>query len=107
MKKILVLCPYPRGEAASQRFKYEQYFNSWEKEGHSIKVSSFFDKSTWDILYEESNLIRKVLGTLRGYLRRFLDILLLNKYDVIYVFMWVTPLGPPLFERIVRMRGKK
>jgi len=107
MKKILVLCPYPRGEAAGQRFKYEQYFNSWEKEGYSIRVSSFFDKSTWDILYKESNLIRKVLGTLRGYLRRFLDILLLNKYDVIYVSMWVTPLGPPLFERIVIMLGKK
>ena len=107
MKKILVLCPSPRGEAASQRFKYEQYFSSWEKEGYSTTVSSFFDKATWDILYKESNLIRKVLGTLRGYLRRFLDILFLDKYDVIYVLMWVTPLGPPLFERIVRMRGKK
>jgi|TARA_B110000263_G_scaffold171205_1_gene149198 glycosyltransferase involved in cell wall biosynthesis len=107
MKRILVLCPYPKGEAAGQRFKYEQYFSSWEKEGYSIKVSSFFDKSTWDILYKESNLIKKVLGTLRGYLRRVLDILFLNKYDVIYVFMWVTPLGPPFFERLAKMLGKK
>tara|TARA_B110000263_G_C15310870_1_gene513152 strand:- start:3167 stop:4243 length:1077 start_codon:yes stop_codon:yes gene_type:complete len=107
MKKILVLCPYPEGKAAGQRFKYEQYFKSWEKEGHSIEVSPFFDQSTWDVLYEPSNFIKKTLGTLRGYIRRFLDLFCLGKYDVVYIFMWVTPLGPPIFERLIRLIAKK
>tara|TARA_B110000014_G_C20123672_1_gene596913 strand:+ start:1781 stop:2857 length:1077 start_codon:yes stop_codon:yes gene_type:complete len=107
MKKILVLCPYPQGKAAGQRFKYEQYFPSWEKEGHTITVSSFFDESTWSILYKPSHYINKILGTLKGYLRRFLNLLYITKYDVVYIFMWVTPLGPPIFERLVCLMAKK
>ena len=102
MKNILILCPYPQGVAAGQRFKYEQYFNSWEKHGYNIEISSFFDMKTWDILYEESNYFLKIIGTLKGYLRRIRDIFVLRNYEIIFIHMWVTPLGFTLFERIVR-----
>ena len=107
MKKILVVCPYPKGKAAGQRFKYEQYFNSWEKEGYFVEVSSFFDNSTWEILYEDSNFIKKAFGTIRGYFRRARDLISLSNYDIVYIHMWVTPLGPPLFEILFRFIGKK
>ena len=29
-KKILIICPYPEGQAAGQRLKYEQYFDYWK-----------------------------------------------------------------------------
>lgn len=102
MKNILILCPYPKGIAAGQRFKYEQYFNSWEEQGFKIEVSPFFDMKTWDILYSESNYFLKIIGTLKGYLRRLRDIFLLRNYEIVYIFMWVTPLGSTLFERLVR-----
>ena len=107
MNKILVVCPYPKGKAAGQRFKYEQYFKSWEKEGYFVEVSSFFDNSTWEILYEDSNFIKKMLGTIRGYFRRLKDLISISDYDIVYIFMWVTPLGPPFFERLFRFLGKK
>ena len=102
VKNILILCPYPQGIAAGQRFKYEQYFSSWEKHGYNIEVSSFFDMKTWDVLYAESNYFLKIIGTLKGYLRRIRDIFVLKNYEIIYIFMWVTPLGSTLFERLVR-----
>ena len=102
VKKILILCPYPQGIAAGQRFKYEQYFKSWEERGYKIEVSSFFDMKTWDILYEESNYLLKIIGTLKGYLRRVRDIFILRNFEIVYIFMWVTPLGATLFERLVR-----
>ena len=102
MKNILILCPYPKGIAAGQRFKYEQYFNSWEEQDFKIEVSPFFDMKTWDILYSESNYFLKIIGTLKGYLRRLRDIFLLRNYEIVYIFMWVTPLGSTLFERLVR-----
>ena len=102
MKNILILCPYPQGIAAGQRFKYEQYFSSWEECGYNIEVSSFFDMKTWDVLYEESNYFLKTIGTLKGYLRRIRDIFVLRNYEIVYIFMWVTPLGSTLFERLVR-----
>ena len=102
MKKILILCPYPKGIAAGQRFKYEQYFNSWEEQDFKIEVSPFFDMKTWDILYTESNYFLKIFGTLKGYLRRLRDIFVIRNFEIVYIFMWVTPLGSTLFERLVR-----
>tara|TARA_B100000287_G_C20670486_1_gene793208 strand:+ start:635 stop:1753 length:1119 start_codon:yes stop_codon:yes gene_type:complete len=99
-KTILVICPYPEGFAASQRLKYEQYFDSWEKAGYKITVSPFFDFDTWNILYKDGFFIKKIFGTLVGYLRRFLDLLRLKKFDHVYVCMWVTPLIDTFFERL-------
>ena len=56
-KRILVLCPYPEGEAAGQRLKYEQYFDHWEENGFQITVSSFSDQYLWNNLYASGNNI--------------------------------------------------
>ena len=106
MKKILILCPYPQNVAAGQRFKYEQYFDSWTMEGYSLEVSSFFDEKTWHILYKDRNFIRKVIGTVKGYILRIKFLFLLRRYHIVYIFMWVTPLGSSLFERLVRKFSK-
>ena len=106
-KKILILCPFPKGQAAGQRLKYEQYFEYWEEEGYEIRVSSFSDLKLWEVLYKEKYFLRKALGGLRGYLRRIRDIFLLNKFDLVYIFMWVTPYGSTFFERIVSKLSKK
>ena len=99
-KRILVICPYPEGYAASQRLKYEQYFDLWKESGYEITVSSFFSFNTWKILYEDGFFFRKILGTLRGYIIRFLDLFRLSQFDHIYVCMWVTPLIDSIFERL-------
>ena len=107
MKKILILCPYPEGRAAGQRLKYEQYFDDWIQEGYEITVSSFFSNETWNILFLKGHLIPKVLGTISGYLRRLRDLFFLKDYELVYIFLWVTPLGPPIFERIIRFLCRK
>lgn len=107
MKKILILCPYPEGVAAGQRLKYEPYLDSWKEEGFSIEISSFFDMSTWLILYEKKHFLKKILGTIKGYFRRIKVLFDINKYDLIYIFLWVTPVGFTLFERIVRKLNSK
>ncbi len=101
-KRILIVCPFPQGVAAGQRLKYEQYFDHWRENGYEIMVSSFMDSAMWGIVYTRGNYIAKILGTLRGYFRRLLDIFRLGRYDVVYIFMWVTPVGSSLFERIFR-----
>lgn len=99
-KSILVICPYPQGYAASQRLKYEQYFDLWEDAGYEITISSFFNFDTWKILYEDGFVVRKVFGTLRGYFIRFLDLFRLSQYEHVYICMWVTPLIDSMFERL-------
>ena len=101
-KKILVICPYPQGVAAGQRLKYEQYFENWTANGFEITVSSFMDMSLWKVVYTQGNFLAKSLGTIRGYFRRLFDIFRVSQYDLIYVFMWVTPFGTSIAERIFR-----
>lgn len=101
-KRILVVCPFPQGVAAGQRLKYEQYFDHWRENGYDIEVSSFMDLAMWQIVYTRGNLVPKILGTLRGYFRRLIDIFRLARFDVVYIFMWVTPVGTSFFERVFR-----
>jgi glycosyltransferase involved in cell wall biosynthesis len=106
-KRVLVICPFPQGVAAGQRLKYEQYFDHWINNGYDIKVSPFMDMNMWNVVYTPGNYIAKVLGTLRGYFRRLNDIFRVSQYDLVYVFMWITPLGTSVSERIFRLLSKR
>lgn len=106
-KKILFLSPYPFDKAPSQRLKYEQYYPFIQKEGFEITTSSFVDDKFWKIIYNEGNLFLKGFYTLLGYFRRIKDILTVRKYDVVYVHLWVTPLGFTFFEWLLVLFAKK
>lgn len=106
-KKILVICPFPYGVAAGQRLKYEQYFDHWRENGFDITISPYMDIPMWKIVYTPGNYAAKIFGTLRGHLRRMRDIFRISEYDIVYVFMWVTPLGTSFFERLVRALSKR
>ncbi len=106
MKRMLVLCPYPEGVAAGQRLKYEQYFDDWRRQGWQIDVSNYMDRAMWNVVWAKGNVPAKVLGVLRGTWRRFRDLWRIRRYDLIYVFKWVTPFGTTGFERLVRAQAK-
>ncbi len=99
-KKILVICPHPVGIVPGQRLKYEQYFESWKKNGYDITVKPFFNEKTQRVLYVNGFFFTKLWGTILGYLKRFLLFFSIRKYDIVYIFLWVTPVGIPISEWI-------
>jgi glycosyltransferase involved in cell wall biosynthesis len=99
-KNILIVCPYPENTAPSQRLKYEQYFDSWRNNGFNIAVHPFYSNKTQAILYKQGYVFKKVAGIIQGYLQRILLLFSLRKYDLIYIHLWVTPLGFPFLERL-------
>lgn len=103
MKQILILAPYPEGIAAGQRLKYEQYFKFWKNDGYDIKVMSFFDMKTWDILHKKGNLGRKFLGTMFGILKRIRQLPEILRADIVYIFLWATPIGLPFYEMLLKL----
>lgn len=105
-RRILVLCPFPTGTVPAQRLKYEQYFDDWRAHGYEITVSPFFDERAYRCLYRPRSIVPKVTGAIRGYLRRASDLVRIGRFDLVYVFLWVTPFGPPITERIVRSRAR-
>jgi glycosyltransferase involved in cell wall biosynthesis len=52
------------------------------------------------IIYKKGNFLGKVFGVFRGYLNRIKYLFKLKNYDVVYVFLWVTPFGIPIFEKL-------
>ena len=51
--------------------------------------------------------MKKIIGIFKGYFRRIRDIFSLRKYDLIYIHMWVTPIGTTFFERLFIFLSKK
>lgn len=106
-KRILFLFPYPEGKAASQRFRFEQYYPLLLQNGFVIDKQAFLDNSVWDILYKPGHIAAKVLGTLRGYLRRTAIMFKLHKYDYVFIHREAEFFGPPVFEWIIARLARK
>jgi glycosyltransferase involved in cell wall biosynthesis len=99
---MLVICPFPVGVAAGQRLKYEQYFDDWRAHGWEIIVSPYMDMATWNAAYRPGHYPAKAFGLLKGHLRRLRDLFRIARYDLVYIHMWVTPLGSTWLERLTR-----
>lgn len=106
-KKILVICPYPEEVAAAQRLKYEQYFPAFRREGYELDVVPFFNMKGYSNLYVEGKYLLKTYHTILSYFRRIPLLFIIRKYDVVYNFLWVTPLGPPFFEFLISKLSKR
>lgn len=99
--KILILCPYPHGEAPSQRFRFEQYLPYLQEKGFHITQKSFLDEETWRILYKPGNGFKKAWGIVLGFIKRLLLLLTVFKYDFVFIHREATPLGPPIIEWLI------
>lgn len=106
-KKILVICPHPVGYAPGQRLKYEQYFDAFKEAGYDITVSPFISEPFQKIIYKKGHLLTKMFWTIAGYFKRVSDLFRIRNYDVVYVFLWVAPFAPPVFEEVTRKLAKK
>jgi len=106
-KKVLILCPSPKGTAATQRLKYEQYLGLLEKEGYEFTISSFQTNRFWNIIYKPGRTAEKIFWTGVGYLKRIYDLLRTPFFDGVFVNLWVTPLGFPVFEKLLFFFNKK
>lgn len=98
MRKILFITPYPPGEAASQRFRFEQYLGILKDHGFEYQISSFLDHHAWKILYQKGHFISKCRAIVKGYLRRIKDVFRMGQFDYIFIHREASPFGFPVFE---------
>jgi glycosyltransferase involved in cell wall biosynthesis len=106
-KRILFLVPYPIDKAPSQRLKFEQYYRHFEAAGYQLRHSAFISGAFWKIIYQQGHLLQKALFTIGGYLRRTADLFRLWRYDVVYVHLWATPFGFPVYEWLLCLLSKR
>jgi glycosyltransferase involved in cell wall biosynthesis len=94
-KKLLILCPYPRGTAPSQRFRFEQYLDILEADGWEIQQEPFWDERSWEILYQTGQVWGKVWALFRGFWRRSTLLFRVRQVQVILVHRELAPMGFP------------
>jgi len=105
--RILVFSPAPVNVCPSQRLKYEQYFGYLSKNGFTFDVSSFYTLRAWKIIHRRGYTAEKIFWVVYGYLKRIFGLFKMLFYDGIYIHLWMTPLGFPLFEFLAGSLNKR
>ncbi|MBW7868386.1 MAG: glycosyltransferase [Brumimicrobium sp.] len=100
-KRIVIFAPYPKGTAPSQRFRFEQYLELFEKEGYVIEYKAFLSDSAWNILYKDGSYIKKTFHILASFFRRWKEVFTTKRYDIIFIHREMAHIGPPIFEWIL------
>lgn len=106
-KKIIFVVPYPIDKAPSQRLKFEQYYSYFEEAGFSITHDSFMNEEMWDIVYKNNHTIKKISYTIISYFKRIRLLFSISSFDIVYVHLWSTPFGFPIYEWILRKLAKR
>jgi glycosyltransferase involved in cell wall biosynthesis len=102
--RVLCLVTLPT-LGAGNRLRFEQYGPLLRAEGIELVVSPFFDAAAYRVLYRGGQLPRKVMGVLKGTLRRLADVWRARSHDLVVVYRESAPIGPPLFERMLGIWG--
>jgi hypothetical protein len=82
------------GEAPSQRFRFEQYFGLLREQNIEFKVSAFWGKRAWNILYKSGHWIEKMIWLLIGFAKREVDLWRSISYDIVFIHRECAPRWP-------------
>lgn len=99
--KVLFMTPYPRFEAPSQRFRFEQQIDFLEANNIQCDFHSFWNLKTWKVLFKHGHTIEKLIGFATGWWNRFALMFRLGEYDVVFLHREAAPVGPPVIEWIM------
>lgn len=103
--RLVVIVPYPLRRAPGQRFRFEQYLDTWRDAGIEVDVRPLFGTVEMGVLYRPGNVPRKIALVLRAAGRRLGDLVRARRYDVAFVYREAFPLGYPIVERLLPKLG--
>jgi glycosyltransferase involved in cell wall biosynthesis len=107
-KEILMVVQYPEKVSPGQRFRFELYKETLEKNGYLVTTKSFLDNNGYEIIHSFGNFLKKSIATIKGYFGRLVLLFQINQFDFIFLQREVAPLGPPVFEWIyIKLFHKK
>jgi glycosyltransferase involved in cell wall biosynthesis len=107
LKKVLFIVPYPKGEAPSQRFRFEQYLSILKENQVDYQIETFWSKEAWSILYKDGNKIKKTIAFIIGVLKRFLLLLKIRDVQLIFIHREALPIAPPIIEFLLAKALRK
>ena len=105
--KILFLAPYPKYESPSQRYRFEHYLGELEKKGIAYNYIPFLSLKAWKIVFQPGHYFQKAISLLVAFAKRWALMFRLRSYTHVYIHREAAPIGPPVFEWIIKRLWKK
>ena len=103
--RLLVLSPIPE-EGAGCRFRIAQFIPYLESVGFEVTLRPLYTPEFFRLVYKRGHYLRKALtfaqlaGKQLGSLR---DV---ARFDVIFIYREIFPIGPAIVERLLALRGR-
>ncbi len=72
-----------------------------------LRQAPFMSLKTWRVLYKPGNYRQKIGGILWGFIKRWLLMFRLSKFDFVFIHREAAPVGYPLFEWIIAKVWRK
>lgn len=104
---VLVVTPYLYDSAPGQRYRIEQWARWLQKAGVTCTFVPFESKALKEVLYAKGRHVQKARELVRCVVNRcrWLAGLDPTRWDAIYLYRELLPVGPPILERILVNKG--
>jgi hypothetical protein len=101
--KVLALSPIPE-EGAGCRFRISQYIPYLESAGFDVTLRSFYTPAFFALVYRRGRYLRKAASFIGLTLRQLLLLWRVRRYDLVFLYREIIPLGPPILESALARR---
>lgn len=102
MKQVLIITAHRKDRAPNQRFRFEQYLNFLKEHGFDCHLSYLISENDDKLLYKQGHHFSKILIVFKSLMKRTKDVLLRNKYDLIFICREGFITGTTFFEELLR-----
>jgi glycosyltransferase involved in cell wall biosynthesis len=102
--RVLALSPIPE-EGAGCRFRVAQYVPYLREAGFDVTISPFYTREFFKLVYKPGHHLRKAVTFLGLAVRRAVEMLRVNQYDLVLLYREAIPLGPPVIEGLIARAG--
>lgn len=103
-RKVLFIAAHRPNRSPSQRFRFEQYFDFFQRNGWEVKFSFLLDEKSDASIYQSGKLIQKAFIFLKSILIRLNDLKMSSNFDIIFVQREAFMTGSIYFEKAFAKR---
>jgi glycosyltransferase involved in cell wall biosynthesis len=103
--RVLAFSPVPY-EGAGCRFRIAQYAPYLASQGIELTIAPFYDRAFFELVYRRGHYARKTMLFLKQTAARLASLVRTARYDAILIYRETFPVGPPLFEALLRVLGR-
>jgi hypothetical protein len=101
--RVLALSPMPQ-EGAGCRFRIAQFIPYLESVGFEVTLESLFTPEFFRLVYKPRNYLRKAATFAALSLKRLDALREVSRFDLVFLYRELFPLGPALIERMLAAR---